>query len=102
MLTHRNRYSIRVGRSDNAHGPYHDKDGKELLKGGGTIVYGSNHGTVYAPGGLGVLPGKEQRPDILYYHYLSTKEGLEFKVRAAKIFMNCSLESMANYVFIES
>lgn len=74
-----NRYHIRVGRSKNVSGPFKDKDGKDLLKSGGTTVYASNHGTVYAPGGLGVLPGNKNRPDVLYYHYLNTTIGLEHK-----------------------
>ena len=47
-----------------------DKDGLNLLDGGGTIVYGSNHGIVYAPGSMGILQGSNASiPDILYYHY---------------------------------
>ena len=47
-----------------------DKDGRHLMDGGGTIVYGSNHGVVYAPGGLGILQGDNtSTPDIIYYHY---------------------------------
>lgn len=78
QLTH-DRYHIRVGRSTSVSGPYHDKDGNELLKSGGTTVYASNHGTVYAPGGLGVLPGTKSRPDILYFHYLNTTVGFGHK-----------------------
>lgn len=50
-----------------------------MLKSGGTTVYASNHGTVYAPGGLGVLPGTKSRSDILYYHYLDPTVGLKHK-----------------------
>lgn len=63
------RYSIRVGRSVNTKGPFVDMDGHRLTNGGGTTVYGSNHGVVYAPGGLGVLAGNSSRRDILYFHY---------------------------------
>ena len=63
------RYSIRVGRSKNVRGPFVDKHGKNLLKDGGTIVYDSNHGVVYAPGGVGVLSGNSTVRDILYFHY---------------------------------
>lgn len=45
-----------------------DKNGRNLTDNGGTIVYGSNHGVVYAPGGLGVLAGNGTS-DVLYYHY---------------------------------
>ncbi|KAJ5908781.1 Glycoside hydrolase family 43 [Penicillium taxi] len=61
-----NEYSIRVGRSKNPRGPFFDKSGKDLVKGGGTTVYGSN-GETYAPGGQGVLRSGDT--DILYYHY---------------------------------
>ncbi|EFW22351.1 endo-arabinanase [Coccidioides posadasii str. Silveira] len=68
-------YSIRVGRSKNARGPFTDKNGKPLTSGGGHVVYGSNHNKkVYAPGGLGVLSDRSQ--DILYYHFLNTSVGL--------------------------
>lgn len=70
-------YSIRVGRSKNVRGPFVDKEGQMLLDGGGTIVYESNHGKVYAPGGIGVLDGNETTPDILYYHYLNTSIGFQ-------------------------
>ncbi|KNG86413.1 arabinan endo-1,5-alpha-L-arabinosidase D, partial [Aspergillus nomiae NRRL 13137] len=59
-------YSIRVGRSESPHGPFVDKQGKELVEGGGELIYGSNN-DVYAPGGQGVLTG--ETGDILYYHY---------------------------------
>lgn len=62
-------YHIRVGRSKNISGPFKDKDGNDLRNGGGTTVYASNHGLTYAPGGLGVLPGNDQRRDVLYYHF---------------------------------
>ncbi|KAJ5768414.1 hypothetical protein N7533_000997 [Penicillium manginii] len=70
-------YNIRVGRSRDIRGPFVDKDGDSLLKGGGTIVYASNHGVVYAPGGLGVLAGNDSSPDILYYHYLNASIGFK-------------------------
>ena len=61
-----NRYSIRVGRSLSPQGPFKDKKGKDLVDGGGELVYGSNR-DVYAPGGQGILADIES--DILYYHY---------------------------------
>jgi arabinan endo-1,5-alpha-L-arabinosidase len=57
-----------MGRSLNVSGPYIDKDGQSLLEGGGQTVYGSNHGVVYAPGGLGVVT-TDTGADILYFHY---------------------------------
>lgn len=73
-------YSIRVGRSRNVRGPFVDKENELLTKGGGTVIYGSNHGLAYAPGGVGVLPGDETTPDILYYHYLNTTVGFNNQV----------------------
>ncbi|KAK9592829.1 hypothetical protein V6000_003962 [Aspergillus fumigatus] len=73
-------YAIRVGRSTSVNGPFQDKDGKNLTDGGGTVVYASNHGVVYAPGGVGVLPANEKHPEILYYHYLNTSMGLKDNV----------------------
>ncbi|KAF7717033.1 Arabinan endo-1,5-alpha-L-arabinanase [Penicillium ucsense] len=70
-----NEYSIRVGRSRDVRGPFVDRTGKSLLDGGGTIVYASNHGLVYAPGGVGVLSGSSSTLDLLYYHYLNTSVG---------------------------
>ncbi|GKZ17685.1 hypothetical protein AbraCBS73388_010002 [Aspergillus brasiliensis] len=70
-------YSIRVGRSSSPQGPFVDKSGKDLVDGGGEIVYGSN-GDVYAPGGQGVL-SDEVEGDVLYYHYLNKSVGYEFK-----------------------
>ncbi|KAJ5396740.1 hypothetical protein N7509_004853 [Penicillium cosmopolitanum] len=70
-------YNIHVGRSRNVRGPFVDKDGDSLVDGGGTAVYASNHGLVYAPGGLGVLAGNDSTPDILYYHYLNTSIGFK-------------------------
>lgn len=75
-------YNIRVGRSRTVRGPFVDRDGKLLLDGGGTIVYASNHGLVYAPGGLGVMPGNSSTPDVLYYHYLNTSIGFTDEVCA--------------------
>lgn len=73
-------YSIRVGRSRNVRGPFVDKHDRLLVESGGTVVYGSNHGLVYAPGGIGVLSGEGSASDILYYHYLNTTIGFKNKV----------------------
>lgn len=66
ILTTNHRYSIRVGRSQGPRGPFVDKNGKDLVDGGGTLVYGSN-GETYAPGGQGVL--RDGDTEVLYYHY---------------------------------
>lgn len=84
-------YSIRVGRSRNVRGPFVDKNDRLLVEGGGTVVYGSNHGLVYAPGGIGVLSGHGPEADILYYHYLNTTIGFKHDV-------SIYLSSMVCYV----
>lgn len=61
-------YSIRVGRSQSARGPFVDADGVALDNSGGSIVYGS-FDYVYAPGGEGVLHDEPCQRDILYFHY---------------------------------
>ncbi len=70
-------YTIRIGRSKSARGPFVDYDGVALTNSGGSIVYGS-FDYVYAPGGEGVLVGDEAcawededctARDILYFHY---------------------------------
>ncbi|KAL2820866.1 Arabinan endo-1,5-alpha-L-arabinosidase B [Aspergillus cavernicola] len=68
-------YRIRVGRSNSARGPFVDRQGKDMVDGGGDTVYGSNADT-FAPGGQGVLTDAES--DVLYYHYLNTSISYEF------------------------
>ena len=80
-----NEYKIRVGRSENVRGPFYDHKNTSLLEGGGTVVYASNHGEIYAPGGLGTLSGDSKTPDILYYHYLNVTTGFGFKVSSPQM-----------------
>lgn len=47
-------YQIRVGRSDKVTGPYLDRDGKDLLVGGGTQVLGTED-VFIGPGHAGIL-----------------------------------------------
>lgn len=47
-------YNIRVGRSDKITGPYLDKDGKDLLLGGGTLVLGTTQPFI-GPGHAGIV-----------------------------------------------
>ncbi|KAL4974764.1 Arabinan endo-1,5-alpha-L-arabinosidase B [Aspergillus desertorum] len=68
-------YRIRVGRSISARGPFVDKQGIDLVDGGGETVYGSN-GDVFAPGGQGILT--DEVGDILYYHYLNSSISYDF------------------------
>jgi arabinan endo-1,5-alpha-L-arabinosidase len=59
-------YNIRVGRADKIEGPYRDKDGKNMLDGGGSLVLGSN-GRFIGPGGQEAEP--TSKGDMLAYHY---------------------------------
>ncbi|KAL4736915.1 Arabinan endo-1,5-alpha-L-arabinosidase B [Aspergillus similis] len=68
-------YRIRVGRSQSARGPFVDKQGIDLVDGGGETIYGSN-GDVFAPGGQGILT--DEVGDILYYHYLNSSVSYDF------------------------
>ena len=47
-------YEVRVGRSQNIVGPYLDKDGRDLMKGGGSLFL-SRRGRFIGPGHIGVL-----------------------------------------------
>jgi arabinan endo-1,5-alpha-L-arabinosidase len=47
-------YNIRVGRADKVTGPYLDKNGKDLLLGGGTLV-ASTEGPFIGPGHAGII-----------------------------------------------
>ncbi|CEL04795.1 hypothetical protein ASPCAL05920 [Aspergillus calidoustus] len=75
MRTNGKEYRIKVGRSTSAQGPFVDKQGKDLIDGGGETVYASN-GDVFAPGGQGIL--SDGLGDILYYHYLNTSISYDF------------------------
>lgn len=62
-------YKIMVCRADTPTGPFVDKNGKSCVTdNGGSLVLGS-HGTVYAPGGQGVMYSDEVNSPVLYYHY---------------------------------
>jgi arabinan endo-1,5-alpha-L-arabinosidase len=47
-------YEIRVGRSDKITGPYRDREGKNMIGGGGTLVLGSE-GRWIGPGHAGIV-----------------------------------------------
>jgi len=64
-------YSIRLGRSRSANGPFVDMDDTDLTVGGGYEIFGS-HDWVYGPGGQGVLTLADGR-DVLYYHFVDTR-----------------------------
>jgi arabinan endo-1,5-alpha-L-arabinosidase len=59
-------YNIRVGRADRIEGPYRDKDGKDMLDGGGALVLATT-GRFIGPGGQEAV--KTSNGDMLAYHY---------------------------------
>jgi arabinan endo-1,5-alpha-L-arabinosidase len=59
-------YNIRVGRADHVEGPYLDKDGREMLRGGGSPLLAST-GRFIGPGGQEAL--KTSKGERLAYHY---------------------------------
>jgi len=63
-------YEIRVGRSDKITGPYTDRQGKDMLKGGGDLFLSST-GKRIGPGHAGVL--REKDKEFLSYHYYSAE-----------------------------
>jgi arabinan endo-1,5-alpha-L-arabinosidase len=58
-------YNIRVGRSKRVTGPYLDRDGKDMLDGGGTLVLGGGK-RWRGPGHCAIL--RDQTGDKLVYH----------------------------------
>ncbi|MBP1664421.1 MAG: beta-xylosidase [Bacteroidetes bacterium] len=84
----RSNYNVRVGRSEKLAGPYIDKEGKQMLHGGGTLIagsdeqfYGKGHNSVYTFGGTDymLLHGYEKtyrgRPTLLIYKLNWDNEG---------------------------
>jgi len=66
-------YNIRVGRSSSISGPYVDKDGKNMMDGGGTQML-ATEGRWHGPGGQSIL--RDGRKDLLVYHsYDATQNG---------------------------
>jgi arabinan endo-1,5-alpha-L-arabinosidase len=68
----RSTYNIRVGRSDRITGPYLDKDGADLLMGGGSLVLDSN-GPFIGPGHAGIITAKGR--DWLSCHFYDGTRG---------------------------
>ena len=71
-------YEIRVGRSRNPMGPYKDKNGVDLMQGGGTLVAKSGKGKdhyVIGPGHTGVWTDKKGRSFISFHYYDGRRDG---------------------------
>ncbi|ADG73098.1 cellulose-binding family II [Cellulomonas flavigena DSM 20109] len=61
-------YRISVGRSRDVTGPYVDRNGRDLVAGGGSVLL-ERHGVQAGPGGQSVSQ------DVLAYHYYATNDG---------------------------
>ena len=75
-------YNIRVGRADKIEGPYIDKDGKNMLDGGGSLVEGST-GRFIGPGGQEAV--RTSKGDMLTYHYYDGDEAGVSKLQFSPI-----------------
>ena len=64
-------YNIRVGRSTNITGPYLDRNGNNMLSGGGTLFLKTT-GKYIAPGQIGILD--ENGNYYFGYHYLDAND----------------------------
>jgi arabinan endo-1,5-alpha-L-arabinosidase len=60
-------YRVMVGRSRRIAGPYMDRDGKPMMKSGGTEILRSNDAW-HGPGGQSVLMGGGKGPDLIVFH----------------------------------
>jgi len=66
-------YEIRVGRSRNPMGPFKDKKGNDMMKGGGTLLEKSK-GYVIGPGHLGIWKDKKGK-EFISAHYYDKRRG---------------------------
>jgi arabinan endo-1,5-alpha-L-arabinosidase len=69
-------YNIRVGRSTSPTGPYLDRNGVDLLQGGGTKILES-HDYVRGPGGQSVVHDPTDDRDLLVYHWYDQRANYE-------------------------
>ena len=70
-------YNIRVGRSKTIQGPYLDKEGRDLAKGGGTLFMGTE-GEIIGPGHVGIFEegGPEPLERLTFHFYNSRSNGV--------------------------
>ncbi|GAA1973505.1 arabinan endo-1,5-alpha-L-arabinosidase [Isoptericola halotolerans] len=71
-------YSIHVGRSPSVTGPFLDADGKDMARGGGTRVLGTD-GSMIGPGGQSLDQGH------LAYHYYDGDAGGMFRLAITEL-----------------
>jgi arabinan endo-1,5-alpha-L-arabinosidase len=62
-------YRTMVGRSSSVTGPYVDRNGRQMLQGGGTEIL-ATHGQIYGPGHPSVITDTDA--DVLFYHYYTS------------------------------
>ncbi|KAH9925024.1 glycoside hydrolase family 43 protein [Epithele typhae] len=82
-----NEYKVFVGRSTSAHGPFVDKNGRDLRSTGGTLVLAS-HGNVYAPGGQAIFSDTKSGKDVFVYHYVPVKSAVPYSDAYASLGLN--------------
>ncbi|MCL6589383.1 MAG: family 43 glycosylhydrolase [Firmicutes bacterium] len=75
-------YKIAYGRSTSITGPYLDKDGTDMLNGGGTILL-STSGNIIGPGGQSILNNS-----VLCYHYYDGAAGGVSKLRINDLYFS--------------
>lgn len=81
------RPQVFVGRSASAHGPFLDKNGRDLRSTGGTLVLAS-HGNVYAPGGQSVFTDSKSGKDVFVYHYVPVSSPTPYSDAYASLGLN--------------
>ncbi|KAL9114615.1 MAG: hypothetical protein Q9227_001293 [Pyrenula ochraceoflavens] len=65
-------YKVMVCRSTSPTGPFTDDQDRDCVsQNGGKMVLGS-HGSIYAPGGQGVMWDDQEQSVVMYYHYGSS------------------------------
>ena len=68
-------YNIRIGRSQSPFGPYLDKEGKDMLEGGGSLFFESKNNQI-GPGHSGIRIDKKGRYYLSYHYYDRKRNGL--------------------------
>ncbi|MBV8441897.1 MAG: arabinan endo-1,5-alpha-L-arabinosidase [Hyphomicrobiales bacterium] len=76
-------YNIRVGRADRIEGPYLDRDSKNMLEGGGTLVLATT-GRFIGPGGQEAV--KTSKGEMLAYHYYDSADGGAARLQFSPLF----------------
>ncbi len=76
-------YNIRVGRADRIEGPYLDRDGKDMMQGGGSPVLATT-GRFIGPGGQEAV--KTSKGEMLAYHYYDGDDGGASKLQFSPLF----------------